>query len=233
MYASTKTARRGQPEDGHCIDQYRQRTSPAEGVKAKTNTPHPGAWDEIDDAVATFAEHLRERRRGGFMRTRLAEQTGIDISTLKRLEQHQAPTLVQLLRISHALQVTPWEMLGTVRYSDPRRELLDFSARSGHWRLVAPDFDASNPIEQTLSPGSRDTRVRHDGTEWLYVVEGRIALYLGRGDAPIKLAPRSVIEFDAAIPHSLGNQSDAPAVVLRRASSDGLQRHLPEAFEGD
>ena len=196
-----------------------------------TNTPRDAAWNEIDNAVATFAEHLRDRRQGRFMRTRLAEETGIDISTLKRLEQHQAPTLVQLLRIAHALRVTPWEMLGTVRYAQTRRELLEIPGRAGTWRLVSPEFDAANPIEQVLSPGTRDVRVRHDGTEWLYVVEGTVVLDLGVREDPIELPARSVIEFDAAIPHGLANTSSTTAVLLRRASSDGARRHIPDAFE--
>jgi transcriptional regulator with XRE-family HTH domain len=179
-----------------------------------------------DSELASLGRRLAARR-GRISRTRLAAETGIDLGTLKRLEKNQVPTLAQLLRLTDFLGISPWEMLGSKRFSWKRDQTVPAVQEFGTWELLptAPSF--VNPVELELDPGSAEPEREHDGTEWLYVVHGSVELRLAGGD-PIHLVQRDTIDFDGAIPHQVANLLDEPSIILRRMSVAGLTVHLNE-----
>lgn len=185
------------------------------------------AFEVIDQQVAQLPERINRRRQQVMTRSRFAAETGLDISTLKRIERNQTASLPQLLRICSALGIAPWELLGPLRYAQPRGRLARRNAKYGSWDLISRDAASANPVELELAPASSDGLVEHDGTEWLYVVAGVVQLQLSGDDDLVTLEARDAVEFDASIPHRVMNSGDTPAILLRRMSTAGLEAHLP------
>ncbi|MDM7489036.1 XRE family transcriptional regulator, partial [Rhodococcus sp. CSLK01-03] len=137
----------------------------------------------------------------------LAEETGISLSTLSRLESGQRkPTLELLLPLARAHRVALDELVDAPDTGDPRirskpvtrhgRTFISLTRRPGglqSFKMVLPTVDdAAHPTLQT-----------HEGYEWLYVLNGRLRLILGSRD--MVLEPGEVVEFDTRTPHWIGN----------------------------
>jgi transcriptional regulator with XRE-family HTH domain len=179
----------------------------------------------IHAIVAGLPAALRALRGSRIARARVARYTGIEEATLLRIESTQQPTVEQLLLLCDAFDVSPAVLL---RGSRPERivdvatELTDY--RGSAWQVTDPDL-AHDPVVQTIPPGVRETPERHDGTEWVLVVSGRIGLRLGDDPVPVELAPLSPVRFSASDIHDLSNLGDDDAVIVRRMSANGLRRH--------
>lgn len=174
------------------------------------------------DEVPGRLRALRGERR---MRSVLARQTGIDRDTLRRIETKQQPTLEQLLLICDALDADPALILaGRSGRGGVASASVEAQEHGITWRAVAPTF-AANPVEQTLPATHRELAREHDGTEWVYVIDGDITLRLGGSDVEYQLEPRVAVEFDASIRHQLINRAQTPALVLRRMSAHGMALH--------
>jgi len=183
--------------------------------------------DVIDEEIARLPQRItRCRREQKVMRTALAAGTGLDISTLKRIERNQPPTIAQLVKIADFLRVAPWSLLGTLRASNVRDRSTVTSVRYGRWGLLHSDTTHTNPVELELAAGASDGFCWHDGDEWLYVVSGTVELHLAGDETPTTLSARDAVDFDASIPHSISNVGAASAVVLRRMTRSGLTEHL-------
>lgn len=68
------------------------------------------------------------------------------------------------------------------------------------WKIVIP-------ASQTV-PNPR----AHDGSEWLYVLSGRMRLIIGTQD--LVLGVGEAAEFDTRVPHWFGSAGEGPAEVL-------------------
>src|SRR5688572_24668001 len=115
--------------------------------------------------------------------TDLAEETGISVSTLSRLESgHRKPTLELLLPLARAHRVSLDELVDAPATGDPRihprpivrngSTFLPLTRRPGGLQafkqILPPNTPAGEPRLQT-----------HEGYEWLYVLSGRVRLLLG------------------------------------------------------
>ncbi|PZF61595.1 hypothetical protein DEI81_11240 [Curtobacterium sp. MCBD17_013] len=182
----------------------------------------------IRAAVNALPSMLRDRREGRMTRTELAARTGIEVSALRRIEAGQPPSVEQLLLICDVLGVAPWDLLGPLRTGDPASRTVEVRSNGNIWRSVTPEVTLPNPVEQTIKAGTRDATAQHDGTEWIYLVEGHLVeVNFGRNREPRLLRPHEAIDFDASIPHWLFAGLD-DAVVLRRLTRSGLDAHVPE-----
>lgn len=146
---------------------------------------------------------------GSFDRT-----TGISKSTLSRLENGQRrPTLELLLALSQAYRVPLDDLVGAPEAGDPRIRLKPGRA---HGRVVVPLTRQPEGMQvwKVVIPTSNvDPQPRgHDGTEWIYVLSGRMRLVLG--DQDWVLGPGEVAEFDTQVPHWFGSTGDEPAEIL-------------------
>src|SRR5215213_4666186 len=145
----------------------------------------------------------------------LAEETGISVSTLSRLESGQRrPTLELLLPLARAHRVALGDLVDAPETGDPRvrlrpivrrgRTFLPLTRRPGGlqaFKMVLPSEPSDRPQLQT-----------HEGYEWLYVLSGRLRLVLGTRD--LVLAPGEVAEFDTRMPHWVGNPGPEAAEAL-------------------
>jgi transcriptional regulator with XRE-family HTH domain len=176
------------------------------------------------DGVAPRLRRIREQR--GLTLTELAERTGISKSTLSRLETGQRrPTLELLLALTSIYRVPLDDLVGAPDVGDPRIRL---KPRQVHGRTVVPltgkpggvqAWKIVIPVAQS-SPSLR----AHDGSEWLYVLTGKMRLILGKKD--VVLSEGDVIEFDTAVPHWFGSTGREPAEVLSVFGRPGERMHV-------
>jgi transcriptional regulator with XRE-family HTH domain len=159
--------------------------------------------------------------------TDLAEETGISVSTLSRLESGQRkPTLELLLPLARAHRVALDELVDAPETGDPRirskpvvrhgRTFISLTKRPGGLQ----SFKMVMPVERDPQP----TLQTHEGYEWLYVLSGRIRLVLGTRD--LTLEPGEVVEFDTRTPHWIGNAGPTPAEVLAIFGPQGERMHV-------
>ncbi len=175
-------------------------------------------------AVGPRLRQLRLEREATL--TDLAEETGISVSTLSRLESGQRkPTLELLLPLARAHRVALDELVDAPETGDPRvrskpvvrhgRTFISLTRRPGglqSFKIILP-VDRDEPSLET-----------HDGYEWLYVLSGRVRLVLGSRD--LTLGPGEVVEFDTRTPHWLGNPGPTPAEVLGIFGPQGERMHV-------
>jgi transcriptional regulator with XRE-family HTH domain len=175
-------------------------------------------------AVGPRLRALRQQRDTTL--TVLAEETGISVSTLSRLESGQRkPTLELLLPLARAHGVQIDELVGGPVTGDPRvhlrpvhrhgMTLIPLTQRAGGvqaYKLIIPRRRAA-PQPQT-----------HEGYEWLYVLDGQLRLVLG--DQDLVLDPGEAAEFDTRVPHWFGSAGDRPVEVLSLFGRQGERAHL-------
>ena len=173
----------------------------------------------MNDAAAADLEGVasrmkRLRRERGITLTALATKTGISKSTLSRLETgHRRPTLELLLALSRVYRVALDDLVGAPDVGDPRirlkpgrvkgRTVIPLTGQPDGmqaWKIVIPTSE--------VVPEPRS----HDGSEWIYVLSGRMRLVLGDDD--FVLGPGEVAEFDTKLPHWFGSTGEEPAEIL-------------------
>ena len=179
------------------------------------------------DRLAAVGPRLRDlRRRHGLTLAGLAEQTGINESTLSRLEGGtRKPTLEMLLPLAEVYAVPLDELVGALRTGDPRIHLkpvvrdgmtfvpLSRPGGAQAYKLLIPPRPSTEPQLST-----------HEGFEWVYVLAGRLRLLLG--DERVVLTPGEAAEFDTHVPHWLGPDDDRTVELLILFGTQGERAHL-------
>jgi transcriptional regulator with XRE-family HTH domain len=175
-----------------------------------------------DTSAATIAAVLnqvgdrlrRVRTQRAMTLTGVAEATGISKSTLSRLETGQRrPTLELLLVLSHTYRVPLDDLVAAPEEGDPRLRLKPGQVKG---RLVIPLTRQPDGMQawKIVIPTSKvipEPRA-HDGSEWIYVLSGRVRVILG--DQDWVLEPGEVTSFDTRVPHWFGSTGDQPAEIL-------------------
>jgi transcriptional regulator with XRE-family HTH domain len=159
--------------------------------------------------------------------TDLAEETGISVSTLSRLESGQRkPTLELLLPLARAHRVALDELVDAPETGDPRVRLKPV-VRHGRTHIPLTrrpgglqSFKLVLPVERDAAP----TLQTHEGYEWFYVLSGRVRLMVGTRD--LTLEAGEVVEFDTRTPHWVGNPGPTPAEVLAIFGPQGERMHV-------
>jgi len=186
----------------------------------------PRTTAQVVDAVGPRLRALRARR--DVTLAALANETGISVSTLSRLESGQRkPTLELLLPLARAYQVPLDDLVGAPATGDPRvhlrpeshggRVVIPLTRRTGGVRSFKQLFPPN-------SPGGEPSLKTHEGYEWLYVLSGRLRLLLGEHD--LDLGPGEVVEFDTHTPHWIGNVTDEVTEVLCLYGPQGERAHV-------
>ncbi|MBW6440289.1 XRE family transcriptional regulator [Actinoplanes hulinensis] len=184
---------------------------------------------DLESALAAVGPRLRElRQRREITLTRLAETTGISVSTLSRLESgSRRPTLELLLPLAGAYQVTLDELVDAPETGDPRVRARPIQ-RGGHTYVpLSRRPGGLQAFKQILPPEPGACGVEqqtHEGYEWLYVLSGRVRLLLG--DHDLVLTPGEAAEFDTRLPHAILNPGPEPAEVLNIFGPQGERVHV-------
>ncbi len=162
-----------------------------------------------------FGAKVKDLREGqGWSVEHLAESTGQSPEFILQVEKNEVtPSVAFLLRLSGALHVDP----ATFLTEDEKEDLRDRRARDFYKRT-------RNYSYQTLTPGAENMHLhgfmitieprqahkpvayKHEGEEFIYVMEGELELTLG--GSPQILKPGEAVSFDSETPHKLVNASD-------------------------
>jgi len=184
---------------------------------------------DVDAVLQSVGPRLRAARlQRDTTLTQLSETTGISISTLSRLESGQRrATLELLLPLTRALQVPLDSLLDEPPSTDPRvhprpierngATFLPLTRRPGGVQAYKVVIPAGVP--------SGETELRtHEGYEWLYVLDGRLVLFLGEQE--LLLLPGEVVEFDTHVPHAMANRGPQPVELLALFGPQGERMHV-------
>ncbi|MFC9410030.1 helix-turn-helix domain-containing protein [[Kitasatospora] papulosa] len=179
------------------------------------------------DGLAAVGPRLRDlRRRHGLTLAALAEQTGINESTLSRLEGgSRKPTLEMLLPLAEVYAVPLDELVGAPRTGDPRIHLKPV-VRDGmtYVPLSRPGGVQAHKLLIPPRPGTEPQLSTHEGFEWVYVLAGRLRLLLG--EERVILKPGEAAEFNTHVPHWLGPDDDRTVELLILFGTQGERAHL-------
>lgn len=181
------------------------------------------------DAVGHRLKQLRLRR--GITLADLAEETGISVSTLSRLEAGlRRPTLEQLLPLARAHGATLDELVDAPPTGDPRINLRPIACGDGATILPltrrAGGIQAYKFILPTGDDREPDLRT-HEGYDWVYVLNGTLRLVLGEHD--MSLNSGEAAEFDTRTPHWFGATSAGPVEYLSLIGKQGERAHVRAA----
>ncbi|MCH1866870.1 helix-turn-helix domain-containing protein [Nocardioides sp. CFH 31398] len=187
---------------------------------------------DVESVLEAVGPRLRTLRgEQGVTLAGLAEQTGISVSTLSRLESGgRKPTLELLLPIARAYGMALDELLETTTATDPR--VPQRAVTNGPLTMIPLSRRAGGlqAYKMILAPGSQrrepDPRT-HEGYEWLYVLDGRLRMVLG--DHDIVLEPGEVAEFDTRLPHWFGGADGHRVEMLSIFSREGEKMHVRAA----
>ena len=185
---------------------------------------------DLASALDGIGPRLQRIRTGrGLTLAEVAELAGTSASTISRLESSlRRPSLELLFPLARAYAMSLDDLVGAPEFGDPRVQL---RPRRRNGRIVIPlsrnpggvqAWKVVMPVED--GPGALRT---HDGSEWIYVLSGRIRLIVGTRD--LVLGPGEVADFDTRTPHWFGATGDAPAEILSLFDRHGARVHIPEA----
>lgn len=176
--------------------------------------------EPIDTAPLNLARNLRTLRDGqSLTQNQLATRAGIPRATLAHLETGAGnPTLLVLIRIASALNVTIEELIGPPRATGRlyRADQLPVRRRAGVTiQPILPDPLPGIEIERfTLPPEAHLKGVPHSaGTrEYLFCERGRIALVAS--GTSYTLEPGDVVVFRGDQRHSYRNLDPDAAIAF-------------------
>ena len=182
--------------------------------------------ETFDIRVRRRLRELRGER--GLTLQQVAEDANIDVSTLSRLESGKRRlALDHIPALASALGVSTDELLGTRPPEDPRIRSRPRThkgltmwplTRSGSGGLRAYKIS----ISERRSKPPRQLPV-HEGSDWLYVLSGRLRLLLGEQDLTIE--PGDAVEFSTWTPHWFG-AVDGPVELIMIFGPQGERLHL-------
>jgi transcriptional regulator with XRE-family HTH domain len=189
--------------------------------------------DDLDrtlDAVGPRLKQLRLRRT--ITLTDLAEETGISVSTLSRLEAGiRRPTLEQLLPLARAHNVTIDELVDAPLTGDPRINLRPIAVGDGSTVVPLTRRPGGIQAYKFILPAGNDHREpdlrTHEGYDWVFVLNGTLRLVLGEDD--LILTPGEAAEFDTRTPHWFGATSSGPVEFLSLIGKQGERAHVRAA----
>jgi len=184
---------------------------------------------DIDAVVDEVGARLRNLRRGrAITLADLAEATGTSQATLSRLESGQRRAdLSLLLRLAQVFRVTLDELVDAPPTGDPRVHVRP-SVRYGMTLVPLTRRAGGLQAYKVIIPGGSAREAAplqtHKGYEWLYVLDGRLRLWLGEQD--LTLTPGEVAEFDTHTPHAFANPGSSPTELLMLVSAEGQRAHV-------
>ena len=189
-------------------------------------------------AVVTPGVALKSLRTGrGWTLADVAHKTGIPVSTLSKVENGKTElTMDRMLCISVALEVNIADLFGSPAREPVSRDRARRSiTRLGEGNVVASPYGdycyhAQDLLEKRAAPLIATIRARtleefgeyhrHEGEEFLFVLEGELALHTDTY-APVCLKKGESIYFDSEMGHAYICASEGACQVLLICVAEG------------
>jgi len=178
--------------------------------------------DQDTDAKDTsFGEKIRQLRKShAWSVESLAEATGQSPEFVKQVENNEtSPSVSFLLRLASSLKVDP----GTFLREEEKTKIRNMRAqaymkrtRSYNYQTLTNGAENDHLRAFSITIESRQTHkpvaYKHEGEEFMYVIEGHVELSLGGKIQDFK--PGESIHFHSNIPHKLKNLSNETTRLL-------------------
>ncbi|CAM3422119.1 helix-turn-helix domain-containing protein [Halomonas lysinitropha] len=158
----------------------------------------------------------------------VSQRTGLARSTLSKIENNQiSPTFTVVQKLINGLGIDLPQLLSPPRVQPPSMGRRDLTRRGEGQRHPTPTYEhellSCELAQKRMIPFKTIVRarafdefgewVRHDGEEFLMVLDGEIRLYTQYYE-PLALVSGDSIYFDSAMGHALVSVSETDAVVL-------------------
>ncbi|HSP56837.1 MAG TPA: XRE family transcriptional regulator [Halomonas sp.] len=158
----------------------------------------------------------------------VSQRTGLARSTLSKIENHQiSPTFTAVQKLIGGLNIDLPQLLSPPRAQARTMGRRDLTRRGHGQQHPTPTYEhellSCELAQKRMIPFKTIVRarhfdefsewVRHDGEEFLMVLEGDILLYTEFYE-PLRLACGDSIYFDSDMGHALVSASEADAIVL-------------------
>ncbi|MBE1876338.1 helix-turn-helix domain-containing protein [Myceligenerans pegani] len=189
--------------------------------------------DDLDAVLSGVGPRLRAiRKQRRVTLARVAELTGMSVSTLSRIESgRRRATLEVLLPLARAYRMPLDGLVGAPATGDPRIHPRPVTRQGVVWVPLSRDPGGINAYKQVLPvpatvPDVLDQQV-HEGYEWIYVLGGRMRLALG--DQDFEMGAGEAAEFDTRTPHAVANIGEGPLELLILFGQHGKRAHLRTA----
>ncbi len=174
----------------------------------------------ILDGIGPRLRALRHDR--GLTLEALAEETGISVSTLSRVESGvRRPTLDLLIPLARAHRVALDQLVAAPATGDPRVHLRPVRRDRGSVLVPLTQYPGRVQVFKQVLARREPRLVTHAGYEWLYVLAGELRLVLGGRETVLR--PGEVAEFDTAEPHWFGPAGAEPVEILHLFGPHGDQ----------
>lgn len=180
------------------------------------------------------------RLERGLTLAEVSQQTGLPISTLSKIENGKMElTIDKLLRISLALEVNIADIFGTptAQYAQGGTSRRRSITRGSNGKTVATKngevrYHAYDLLNKDLTPMIAEIQARsieefgdfhrHDGEEFVLVLEGELAFYSDTY-TPSYLKAGDSIYFDSGMGHAYVAVGDEPCRILSIFSTSDAQ----------
>ncbi len=201
---------------------------------------------EIGSLVRPGAALRNFRNERGWTLAQLSEKTGLPLSTLSKIETDKTElTIDRLLRISLALDFNIADVFGspTNQYAPAEANSRRSITRAGEGEKVCSKngtyiYQAYDILKKSITPVVAEVHARtleefgefhrHHGEEFVFVIEGELAVYTDTY-TPAHLKAGDSIYFDSSMGHAYVAIGDQPCrIVSVFASSDEGIIHLLE-----
>lgn len=189
------------------------------------------------ELVGNLGGRIRRRRRKAKLTLkRLSEMTGIPLSTLSKVENGQMSLNIQkLMKVCSALKIDVMELVAASEPIAPstvvtgRRSITKIGqAQKVQTAQTQYEHHASDFLNRKLVPSVVEIRagmnpelVRHQGEEFIYVLEGTVEVETEFYE-PTRLEVGESIYIDSTMGHNVSAVGDKPAKILNIMTS--LQR---------
>ncbi|MFC1836863.1 helix-turn-helix domain-containing protein [Thermodesulfobacteriota bacterium] len=165
----------------------------------------------------SLADRIRKMRKKRKLSLEdVAAKAGCDADYLKELEEGKvSPPVGTLIQISRALAVESAALLSEDRKKERRRSYRKRTKAYSYKNLIPGAQDQHLwAYLITLEPKKEHKKVeyKHEGEEFVYVLEGRIQIQVGGETTELKKGKS--LHFDSAMPHMMKNLSAKESKML-------------------
>lgn len=194
-------------------------------MKSQRTQPAPPAT--LDRS--TFGERLKQtRKQYGWTLQKLAEISGVSITTISRAERGQiALGYDNISALGQALKIDIGELFASVgqKPAPLARPVLTRAGDGVNYkgRTVSYEFLGTTASNKTMSPvlatiharaiEGQESFVKHDGEEFVYVISGEIEVHFDTGEV-MALGRGDSLYFDSRLGHAYVSTSRKLAKVV-------------------